>query len=218
MSHQNGGRVQGQRHTGRKKIYLNPKGKIVKVLHFVKTEPHWRTWATESDGAIGGGSRVAKKECFHDHKTRCRLTARYWMFPWNSQWVFFFSFKKQNKTKNDGVQFALAACLWSWGLFWSAADAPSITALRRSEFSSPNIYKLPTPSWFGLGLYAHLSPPWWDFCLAWACADLSWYLSSRCFLSMEKLFPQSHLLPLALIIFLPPLLRKSLSLERRVVI
>lgn len=69
--------MQGQRHTGRKKIYLNPKGKIVKVLHFLKIEPHWRTWATESDGAIRGSSRVAKKECFHGHKTCRRFTAHY---------------------------------------------------------------------------------------------------------------------------------------------
>lgn len=60
-----------------KKIDLNPKGKIVKVLHFLKIEPHWRTWATESDGAIRRGSRVAKKERFHDHKTCRRLTAHY---------------------------------------------------------------------------------------------------------------------------------------------
>lgn len=68
--------MQGQRHTGRKKIYLNPKGKIVKVLHVLKIEPHWRTWSTESGGAIGGGSRMARKGRFHDHKACRRLTAR----------------------------------------------------------------------------------------------------------------------------------------------
>lgn len=44
---------------------------------------------------------MAKKERFHDHETWHRLTAHYWMFSWNSQWVFFFSFK--NKTKQRTI-------------------------------------------------------------------------------------------------------------------
>lgn len=86
----------------------------------------------------------------------------------------------------------------------------------------PSMYQLKIEFWLGMGL--SFSLPFWmfEFCVAWTCAgpvhavtvSVGLSVHQSCCIWKTRL-PESHLSPLALTIFLPPLLHRSLTLEGR---
>ena len=118
----------------------------------------------------------------------------------------------------------LASYSWAWGMTWSVVDTPSDTPLEKKNlfFSFPSRYQFQISSWMGLelcvtfpflsaGILSGLNPC--RSCVCWhrlyefTCVSVLFCLGDP--------FLWHHPPPLALIIFLPSLLHRSLHLERK---
>lgn len=107
-------------------------------------------------------------------------------------------------------------------IYWSVGGPLASAPLRKTDSPTPiSPQSLAAPQ-LGMGLCDHLPYPCWDFCLLWSCFGLVLtgiipvtLYKAVVLVVFRKQFQFGYSLPLALIIFLSPFLRWSLSPERR---
>lgn len=108
----------------------------------------------------------------------------------------------------------LPVCTWGWDTSWILGSFPCPASLQK-----PDCLSLESPSICPQHLRAHISLSTLGLCSVWSytgcpycCCSSRW--QPLCCVQ-KTMFPYRYLGPLALVIFLPPLSRGSLSLWRK---
>lgn len=103
------------------------------------------------------------------------------------------------------------------------AVVPSVAPLEKTDFPLSISFQLQVASWLGVGPYIHSPFLYWNFCVvSIVCTGLMCSITISVSLHMYQfcyvwkvVFPWHHPPSIALIIFLPPLCHRSLTLEGR---
>lgn len=129
--------------------------------------------------------------------------------------------EKKKAHKNMGSVCA-GQLLLGRGPPWNEINVPSIIPLEKINFAVPSRYQLRVASWLGMAVCVHFPSCVLGFCLVWICvavcaAHVSVFICVFTLFCLEDkmLFPWGNPPPLALPIFLLPLLHGPLSFEGR---